>query len=102
MMTAEQAVVNYLKSIDKIVKVQLLILDDLGSDVMIRAQGSNFLDFIEERNLVTSSIIASQLPQKQWHAVFGESTSTDAICDRLFHNAYKINLEGESMRKKLT
>lgn len=102
MMTAEQAVGNYLKSIEKMGKVQLLILDDLGPDVMTRAQRNHFLEVIEERNLVTSTIIASQLPQEQWYAVFGESTSADAICDRLFHNSHKINLEGESMRKKST
>lgn len=98
-MNAEQAVGNFLKSIEKFSKVQLLILDDLGPDVMTRSQRNHFLEVIEERYLTGSTIIASQLPQDQWYAVFGESTSADAICDRLFHNGYKINLNGESMRK---
>ena len=101
-MTAEQAVGNYLKSIDKAGKTQLLILDDLGPDIMTRAQRNHFLEIIEERYLVSSTIVTSQLPLSQWYAVFGEATSADAICDRLFHNAFKIELEGESMRKTTT
>jgi DNA replication protein DnaC len=101
-MSAEQAVGNYLKSIDKIGKVQLLILDDLGPDVMTRAQRNHFLEIIEERYMLASTIIASQLPQDQWYAVFGDSTSADAICDRLFHNGYKIELKGDSLRKNNT
>jgi len=99
---AEQAVGNFLKAIDKLGKVQLLILDDLGPDVMTRNQRNHFLEIIEERYLTTSTMIASQLPQEQWYAVFGESTSADAICDRLFHNGYKVELKGESMRKTTT
>lgn len=102
MMAAEQAVGNYLKSIDKIGKTSLLILDDLGPDVMTRVQRNHFLEIIEERYMVASTIIASQLPHEQWYAVFGESTSADAICDRLFHNGFKIELKGESMRKTTT
>jgi DNA replication protein DnaC len=101
-MSAEQAVGNYLKSIEKMGKTQLLILDDLGPDVMTRNQRNHFLEVIEERYMVASTIIASQLSMDQWYAVFGDTTSADAICDRLFHNAYKIELEGESMRKSST
>lgn len=101
-MAAEQAVGNYLKAIDKLGKVNLLILDDLGPDVMTRSQRNHFLEIIEERYLKASTIIASQLPMDQWYAVFGESTSADAICDRLFHNGHKIELKGESMRKPTT
>jgi DNA replication protein DnaC len=101
-MAAEQAVGNYLKNINKLGKVTLLILDDLGPDVMTRNQRNHFLEIIEERYLTASTLIASQLPQDQWYAVFGESTSADAICDRLFHNGFKIDLKGESMRKTTT
>lgn len=101
-MAAEQAVGNYLKAIDKLGKVNLLILDDLGPDVMTRNQRNHFLEIIEERYMKVSTVIASQLPLDQWYAVFGESTSADAICDRLFHNGYKIELKGESMRKTTT
>lgn len=102
MMAADQAVGNYLKSINKLGKVNLLILDDIGPDVMTRNQRNHFLEVIEERYLTASTIITSQLPQEQWYSVFGESTSADAICDRLFHNGYKMDLKGESMRKTTT
>lgn len=101
-MTAEQALGNYLKAIEKLGKVNLLILDDLGPDVMTKSQRNNFLEIIEERYMKSATVIASQLPINQWYAVFGETTSADAICDRLFHNSYKIELKGESMRKPTT
>jgi DNA replication protein DnaC len=95
----EQALGNYLKFIEKIGKVKLLILDDLGPDIMSSQQRNMFMEIIEERYLTSSTIIASQLPMEQWHAVFGEESIADAICDRIFHNAYKIELGGDSMRK---
>ncbi len=95
----EQAVGNYLKYIEKIGKTKLLILDDLGPDVMTPVQRNIFMEIIEERYLVTPTIIASQLPMEQWYQVFGDESVADAICDRIFHNAYKIKLKGESMRK---
>jgi DNA replication protein DnaC len=101
-MAAEQQLGNYLKAIEKLGKVNLLVLDDLGPDVMTKSQRNNFLEIIEERYMKTSTIIASQLPISQWYAVFGETTSADAICDRLFHNSFKIELKGESMRKSTT
>ena len=101
-MNAEQAVGNYLKIIGKIGKTHLLILDDLGPDVMSQNQRNHFLEIIEERYMTASTIITSQLPQEQWYGVFGDSTLADAICDRLFHNSYKLHLEGDSMRKSNT
>lgn len=95
----EQALGNYLKFIEKTGKVKLLILDDLGPDIMTSQQRNMFMEIIEERYLTSSTIIASQLPLEQWHAVFGEESIADAICDRIFHNAYKIELGGDSMRK---
>ena len=96
----EQALGNYLKCIEKIGKIKLLILDDLGPDVMTHSQRNMFMEIIEERYLTSSTIITSQLPLEQWYAVFGEESIADAICDRIFHNAYKIELGGDSMRKK--
>lgn len=101
-MNAEQAVGNYLKAIDKIGKTELLILDDLGPDVLTRVQRNHLMEVIEERYLCGSTIVASQLPFEQCYDVFGESTSADAICDRLFHNGYKLKLEGDSLRKNTT
>ena len=98
-MELEKATGNYLKTLEKFAKVKLLVLDDLGPDVMNKQQRNIFLDIIEERYLLTSTIITSQLPLDQWYGVFDEPTIADAVCDRLFHNAHKILLKGDSMRK---
>lgn len=99
-MAAQKALGHYLKAIDKAGSVKLLVLDDLGPDVMNAEQRNVFLEIIEERYLCWPTIVTSQLPFEQWYDVFGEQTTADAICDRLFHNARKIQLKGESMRKK--
>lgn len=99
-MAAEKALGHYLKAIDKAGSVKLMVLDDLGPDVMTAEQRNVFLEVIEERYLVWPTIVTSQLPFEQWYDVFGDQTTADAICDRLFHNARKIQLEGDSMRKK--
>ena len=88
-----------LKTLEKFTKVKLLILDDLGPDVMNKQQRTIFLDIVEERYLLTSTIITSQLLLDQWYVVFDEPTIADAVFDRLFHNAHKIVLKGDSMRK---
>jgi DNA replication protein DnaC len=97
---AERAIGNYLKAIEKLGKIKLLVIDDLVPEIMNKEQRNIFLDIVEERYLTGSTVIASQLPFEQWYAVFDEPTTADAICDRLFHNAFKIQLKGESMRKK--
>lgn len=96
----QKALGNYLKIIQKIGKIKLLVLDDLGPDIMTAEQRNFFLELIEERYLVTPTIVTSQLPFEQWYDIFGDPTVADAICDRLFHNARKITLMGESMRKR--
>lgn len=98
-MAAQKALGHYLKAIEKLGAVKLLVLDDLGPDVMTAEQRSMFLEVIEERYLVWPTIVTSQLPFEQWYDVFGDQTVADAICDRLFHNARKLQLEGDSMRK---
>ena len=98
-MESEKATGNYLKTLEKLAKVKLLVLDDLGPDVMNKQQRNIFLDIVEERYLLTSTIITSQPPLDQWYGVFDEPTTADAVCDRLFHNAHKILLKGDSMRK---
>lgn len=99
-MAAQKALGHYLKAIDKTGSVKLLVLDDLGPDIMNAEQRNVFLEIIEERYMNWSTIVTSQLPFEQWYDVFGDQTTADAICDRIFHNARKINLEGSSMRKK--
>ncbi len=90
---------NYLKWLKKIQKFQLLILDDLGLMALSTEQTQELLEVIESRNTLGSIIITSQLPIKEWYAYFKNPTLADAIMDRLIHNAYKLNLKGESMRK---
>ena len=99
-MAAQKALGHYLKAIDKLGTVKLLVLDDLGPDIMTAEQRNIFLEVIEDRYLTWPTIVTSQLAFEQWYDVFGDQTVADAICDRLFHNARKIHLEGDSMRKK--
>ena len=96
---SEKAMGNYLKTLEKLAKVKLLIPDYFGPDIMNKQQRKIFLDIVEERCLLTSTIITSQLPFDQWYDVFDEPTIADDFCDRLFHNAHKILLKGDSMRK---
>jgi DNA replication protein DnaC len=98
-MAAEKALGNYLKAIEKIGKIPVLILDDLGPDVMDKKQRNIMMEVIEERYLTATTILASQLQIGDWYSVFDEPSTADAIMDRLLHNAHKIELDGDSMRK---
>ena len=60
----------------------------------------DFLEIIEERHELKSTIVTSQVPVKHWHELIGDSTIADALLDRLVHNSYRIELEGESIRKQ--
>ena len=60
------------------------------------------LEILEDRHGIKSTIITSQVPVSGWHVVIGEATIADAICDRIVHSAHKIELKGDSMRKKKT
>lgn len=84
-----------------ITKTQLLILDDWGPDRLTAAQRRDLMEIVEERYGRGSTIITSQLPVSTWHDVIGEPTFADAILDRIVHNAYRIELEGQSMRKSI-
>ncbi|OGC21654.1 hypothetical protein A2291_06060 [candidate division WOR-1 bacterium RIFOXYB2_FULL_42_35] len=92
---------NYLKHLDRLAKVNLLIIDDFGLSALNDSERKDFLEIVEDRYTSGSTIITSQLPVKEWHTYIGEPTIADAICDRLFHVAHKFELKGESMRKKL-
>ena len=84
-----------------ITKAQLLILDDWGPDRLTATQRRDLMEIVEERYGRGSTMITSQLPIKAWHDVIGEPTFADAILDRIVHNAYRIELEGASMRKTI-
>lgn len=80
-------------------KTDLLILDDWGLTPMTDPQRRDLLELLEDRYGKKSTIVTSQLPVTAWHEAIGDPTLADAILDRLVHNAYKIELKGESMRK---
>jgi DNA replication protein DnaC len=80
-------------------RVDLLILDDWGPEPMTASQRRDFLEIVEERSGRGSTLVTSQIPVRKWFDVVGEPTLADAILDRLVHNAHKIELQGESLRK---
>ena len=90
-----------LKEMAKIEKQDLLILDDFGIQPFDHASRAALLEVIEDRHGKRSTIITSQLPVNRWHDVIGEKTVADAILDRLVHNAQRVELKGESLRKKM-
>jgi DNA replication protein DnaC len=81
-------------------RVQLLILDDWGLAPLDAAARHDLLEILEARYGRRSTIITSQLPVDRWHDLIGDPTYADAILDRLVHNAHRIELTGESLRKK--
>jgi DNA replication protein DnaC len=91
---------TYPKWMNKLTKVHLLLIDDLGLTPLSEMDRTNLLEVIEDRHGTGSTLVASQLPVEHWHETIGEPSIADAILDRLFHNAYKIKLKGDSMRKK--
>ena len=86
---------------EKLSKINLLILDDFGLTHLDGQQQLDLMEIIEDRHSKASTIIASQLPVGSWYDVIGEETLADAILDRLVHTAYRIEIKGDSLRKKL-
>jgi DNA replication protein DnaC len=91
---------SYVKFIKKLQRTELLILDDFGLHTFQQAEREILLDLMEERHQRCSTIIASQLPVSTWHSLIGEGTLADAILDRIVYSSHRIELKGESMRKK--
>jgi len=81
-------------------RTDLLILDDWGPEKLGDDQRRDLLEIIEDRYERRSIIITSQVPVDRWYEIIGNPTIADAILDRLVHNAYRIELTGESMRKR--
>lgn len=79
-------------------KIDLLILDDFGMATLDPVAGRDLLEVIEDRSGLRATTISGQLPVKEWHALFDDSTVADAVLDRLVHNAYRFELEGPSKR----
>lgn len=92
---------RYLRLLKTIAKVELLIIDDWCLETLDKDQRHDLLEIIEDRNGLKSTIITSQQPIENWHAIIGEATMADSILDRLVHNAHTIILKGDSMRKRM-
>ncbi len=91
---------SYIREIARLEKQDLLILDDFGIQPLDTQTRESLMEIVEDRHGKHSTIITSQIPVKQWYEVIGEKTIADAILDRIVHNAHRINIEGESLRKK--
>ena len=91
---------TYSKALQALAKNDLLILDDWGLEPLKAAQRNDLMEIMDDRHGSTSTVMISQLPTDQWYQSIGDNTLADAILDRLMHNAHRINLKGESMRKK--
>lgn len=91
---------RYLKLLAGFAKTDLLILDDWGTSRPTEEQRRDLFEIFEDRYDRRSTLVAAQLPIQHWHEALGDPTLADAILDRLIHNAHKITLKGESMRKK--
>jgi DNA replication protein DnaC len=92
---------SYNKMMNDLKRIQLLVLDDWGLAPLDPLSSRDLLEVIEDRNHEKATIVASQLPVADWHAVFQDSTIADAVMDRLVHDSYRIHIDGPSMREKL-
>jgi DNA replication protein DnaC len=98
-LTLARAEGTYIKLLARLAKVDILILDDLGLGQLREEHRHDLLEVFEDRYGTRSTIITSQLPTKKWHQWLGDPTLADGILDRFVHNAYKIDLKGDSRRK---
>ena len=83
----------------KLAKTHLLVVDDWGMEKASSVQYRDFLEILDDRHGVASTLITSQFPPDRWHELIGDATVADAILDRLIHGAHRIDLNGESIRK---
>ena len=91
---------SYVSEIAKMERQQLILIDDFGIQPLDAQSRSMFMEIIEDRHGKGSTIITSQVPVAKWYEVIGEQTIADAIMDRLIHNAHRLELKGESLRKR--
>lgn len=90
---------RYTRMLRAIARLDLLILDNWGPEPLDAEQRRDLLEIVEDRYEARSIIVTSQLPVDRWYELIGNPTIADAILDRLVHNAYRIDLKGESLRK---
>jgi DNA replication protein DnaC len=91
---------SYPRLMNQLAKTDVILLDDWGIQNITAAQRNDLMEVIEDRHGLRATLIASQLPVEHWHEYIGEATLADAILDRLLHNAHRLPLKGDSMRKK--
>ena len=91
---------RYRKLLAGYARIDLLVIDDWGLATLTEEQRRDFLEILEDRHDLRSTLIASQVPVEKWHRIIGDPTLGDAILDRLVHNAHKLTLKGDSLRKK--
>jgi len=91
---------SYLKTLAKLAKVELLIVDDWGLAAVEGQAANDLMDVIDDRAGVRSTLVASQLPVSDWHHLISDPSIADALLDRLLHKATRIELKGESMRRR--
>jgi len=90
---------TYSRMLAQLAKLDCLILDDWGLEPLEAPQRNDLMEIMDDRHGSGSTVILSQLPTDQWYQLIGDNTLADAILDRVMHNAHRINLNGESMRK---
>ena len=100
-LTQAKADGSYHKQLKQLARVQLLVIDDWGLEPLKPAYRNDLMEIMDDRHGHTSTLMISQLPTDQWYASIGDNTLADAILDRLMHNAHRLQLKGESMRKIL-
>lgn len=90
---------SYAKLLRALARTRLLILDDWLRDPLSRSQARDLLEVLDDRYGRAATIVATQVPVADWHSRIPDPTIADAVLDRLIHNAYRLELQGESMRK---
>ena len=91
---------SYLKALEKLAKVELLVLDDWGLAVVEGQAANDLMDVVDDRAGTRSTIVSSQLPVGEWHHLVADPSIADALLDRLLHRAVRIELKGESLRRR--
>jgi IstB-like ATP binding protein len=91
---------RYSRLLRQIAKANLLILDDWCPEPLLPEQARDLLEVVEDRYDAGSTLITSQVPVDRWYEIIGIATLADAVLDRLLHNAHRIELAGESLRKR--
>jgi DNA replication protein DnaC len=99
-LTQARADGTYHKQLRQLAKVDLLMIDDWGLEALTPAHRNDIMEIMDDRHDHASTLVISQLPTEEWYACIGDNTLADAILDRLMHNSHRLNLKGESMRKR--